>query len=78
LFWSDFDRKLVAPAWLDERDDYSLPVITDFSLATIVSVQPARKGSDHSLGSILLFSGVGLLATLALMTVGIDLGAGWI
>lgn len=52
--------------------------MTDFSLATIVSVEKATEASDQSLGSILLFSGAGLLVTFALMIVGIDLGAGWI
>jgi hypothetical protein len=53
-------------------------VMTDFSLASIAVVEKVREAGDHSLGSILLFSGVGLLATLALMTLGIDIGAGWV
>lgn len=52
--------------------------MTDFSLASIAVVEKVREAGDHSLGSILLFSGVGLLATLALMTLGIDIGAGWV
>ncbi len=45
------------------------------SLASIAVVEKVREAGDHSLGSILLLSGAGLLATRAL---GIDLGAGWI
>ena len=52
--------------------------MTDFSFASIAVVDKTREAGDHSLGSILVFSGAGLLATLALMTVGMDLGAGWI
>ena len=52
--------------------------MTDFSLVSVVSVEQAREAGDHSLGSIILFCGVGLLATFALMIVGIDLGAAWI
>ena len=52
--------------------------MTDFSLTSIAVVGKAREAGDQSLGSILLFSGAGLFATLALMTVGMDLGAGWI
>ena len=52
--------------------------MTDFSLASITSIESPREAGDHSLVSIVIFSGAGLLATLALMTLGIDLGAGWI
>jgi hypothetical protein len=52
--------------------------MTDFSLTTTVPVEKVSEATDQSLGSILLFSGAGLLVTFALMIVGIDLGAGWI
>jgi len=45
---------------------------------TANAYESPREAGDHSLVSIVIFSGAGLLATLALMTLGIDLGAGWI
>jgi hypothetical protein len=36
------------------------------------------RADDHSLKTIVLFCCVGLVASLCLMTLGIDLSAGWV
>jgi hypothetical protein len=51
--------------------------MTDFSI--IASVDSIEETTPESpLGSIVLFSCVGLIASLCLMIFGVDLGAGWI
>ena len=52
--------------------------MTDFTLGTVVSIGSVREAEDHLLKSVVLFSSVGLVASLCLMALGIDLSAGWI
>jgi hypothetical protein len=51
--------------------------MNSISVAATHSI-PAAKASDRSLTTIALLSCVGLLASVCLMTLGIDLSAGWI
>jgi hypothetical protein len=52
--------------------------MTDFSLGTVVSIGLVREAEDHPLKSVVLFSAVGLVVSLCLMALGVDLSAGWI
>ena len=52
--------------------------MTDFSMDTVVSIGSVRETEDHPLKTIVLFSCVGLIASLCLIMLGIDLGASWI
>jgi hypothetical protein len=52
--------------------------MTDFSMDTVVSIASVRETEDQPLTAIVLFSCVGLVASLCLTMFGIDLGAGWI
>jgi len=51
--------------------------MNSISVAATHSI-PAAKTSDRSLTAIALLSCVGLLASVCLMTLGIDLSAGWV
>jgi len=51
--------------------------MNSISVAATHSI-PAAKTSDRSLTTIALLSCVGLLASVCLMTLGIDLSAGWV
>jgi hypothetical protein len=50
--------------------------MTDFSIASVDSIE--ETSSESPLVSIALFSGIGLIASLCMVMLGIDLGAGWI
>jgi hypothetical protein len=52
--------------------------MTDFSIASIAAAESAEGTEDSSFKTIVLFCCVGLLASLCLMTFGVDLSAGWI
>ncbi len=52
--------------------------MTDFSVATIATTESVEDIHDDSLKTIVLICCAGLLASLCLMTFGIDLGAAWI
>jgi len=52
--------------------------MTDFSIASIATTESVEEAGDHSFNTIVLFCCAGLLASLFLITFGIDLGAGWI
>ena len=52
--------------------------MTNFSIATIATTDSVEDIHDGSLKTIVLVCCAGLLASLCLMTFGIDLGAGWI
>ena len=52
--------------------------MTQFLLAAIASVETADEAGRSSLGSLFFLSGLRLLASFALMTLGIDLGADWL
>jgi hypothetical protein len=52
--------------------------MTDFSIATIATTESVEEVHNDSFSTIVLFCCTGLLASLCLMTFGIDLGAGWI
>ncbi len=45
---------------------------------SVTATIPAATTSDRSLTAIALLSCVGLLASVCLMTLGIDLSAGWV
>ena len=51
--------------------------MTAVSIVSISSVAETRV-DDDLFKTILLFCCVGLIASLGLMTLGIDLGAGWV
>jgi hypothetical protein len=51
--------------------------MTTISIISIPSVTEARA-DDYSLKTIALFCCVGLVASLGLMTFGMDLSAGWL
>jgi hypothetical protein len=51
--------------------------MTAVSIVSISSVAETRA-DDDSFKTILLFCCVGLIASLGLMTLGIDLGASWV
>jgi hypothetical protein len=51
--------------------------MTTVSITSIASVSEARS-DDHPLKTIVLFCCVGLIASLCLITFGIDLSAGWV
>jgi hypothetical protein len=51
--------------------------MTAVSIVSMGSV-PETRADDHSPKPILLFCCVGLIASLCLITFGIDLSAGWI
>jgi hypothetical protein len=51
--------------------------MTTVSIFSMGSVSETRA-DDHSPKTIALFSCVGLVASLCLMTFGIDLSAGWV
>jgi hypothetical protein len=52
--------------------------MTDFSIASIASTESVEKTNDHSFEMVVLLCCAGLLASLCLMTLGVDLSAGWI
>jgi hypothetical protein len=52
--------------------------MTDFSIGCIAWIDSIRETDDDSLKTTVLLSCVGLVASLCLMTFGIDLSAGWI
>jgi hypothetical protein len=52
-------------------------VVTDFSLASIAS-ESVEDADNQSFKTIVLFCGVGLIVSLCLMTLGVDLSAGLI
>jgi hypothetical protein len=52
--------------------------MTDFSIAAIAATQSVEDVHDGSFKTIVLFCCAGLLASLCLMTFGIDLGSSWI
>jgi hypothetical protein len=51
--------------------------MTTISVVSMGSVTEAHA-DDHSLKTIALFCCVGLLASFCLMTLGVDLSAGWL
>jgi hypothetical protein len=51
--------------------------MTMISIASMSSVSQAHA-DDHSRKTMALFSCVGLVASLCLMTLGVDLSAGWL
>jgi len=51
--------------------------MTTVSIVSMGSV-PEMRADDHSPKTIVLFCCVGLIASLCLMTFGIDLSAGWV
>lgn len=51
--------------------------MTDYSIASIVSIGSVEEAEEHPLKSIILLSCVGLIASLCLMAFGIDVSAGW-
>lgn len=52
--------------------------MTDFSIASIAATESVEETNDHSFATIVLLCCAGLLASLCLMTLGVDLSAGWI
>jgi hypothetical protein len=52
--------------------------MSDFSMETVVSIGSVRETEGHPLKTIVIFSCVGLIVSLGLMTFGVDLGADWI
>jgi hypothetical protein len=52
-------------------------VVTDFSLASIAS-ESVEDADNQSFKTIVLFCGAGLIVSLCLMTLGVDLSAGLI
>ncbi len=52
--------------------------MTDFSIATIATTDSVEEVHGDSFKTIVLLCCAGLLASLSLMTFGVDLGAGWI
>lgn len=52
--------------------------MTDLSIASIARVETVEEAGDHSFKTIALFACIGLMASLCLMTFGVDLGAAWI
>jgi len=52
--------------------------MTDFSIGSVILIGSIRETDNDSLKTIVLFTCVGLIASLCLMTFGIDLSAGWI
>jgi hypothetical protein len=52
--------------------------MTDFSIASIAATEPVEEANDSSFKTIALLCGAGLLVSLCLMTLGIDLAAGWV
>ncbi|MGO8909543.1 MAG: hypothetical protein ACLQDM_09510 [Bradyrhizobium sp.] len=53
-----------------------MTIVSIVSFASMGSFAETRD-DDHSLRTIVLFSCVGLMASLCLMAFGIDLSAGW-
>ena len=52
--------------------------MTHFLLTAIFPIEKTDEAGDNSLRSLLLFSGMGLLTTYSLMTLGIELGSSWV
>ncbi len=52
--------------------------MTDFSIATIAATESVEEVHVDSLKTIVMVCCAGLLASLCLMTFGVDLGAAWI
>jgi hypothetical protein len=52
--------------------------MTDLSLPSTATIASAENGDDHSFKTILLFSCVGLFASVCLMVAGIDFSLDWI
>ena len=51
--------------------------MTTLSMVSMRRVSEAQAG-DHSPKTMALFSCIGLVASLCLMTLGVDLSAGWL
>lgn len=56
----------------------SIIAMTDYSIASIVSIGSVEEAEEHPLKSIILLSCAGLIASLCLMAFGIDVSAGWV
>jgi hypothetical protein len=54
-----------------------MTTISTVAITSITSVSETRT-DDHPLKTIVLFCCVGLIASLCLITFGIDLSAGWL
>ena len=52
--------------------------MTAFSMVSMRSVDEPRAAHGHSPKTVVLFCCFGLVASLSLMTFGIDLSAGWL
>ncbi len=52
--------------------------MTDFSIASIAGAESTEGAEDGSFKTIVLLGCAGLVASLCLMTLGIDISAGWV
>ena len=52
--------------------------MTAFSMVSMRSVDEPRAAHGHSPKTVVLFCCIGLVASVSLMTFGIDLNAGWL
>ena len=66
------------PSPITEDIFQGVVVMTDFSIASIAATESVEETNDHSFATIVLLCCAGLLASLCLMTLGVDLSAGWI
>lgn len=51
--------------------------MTDLSIASVIRSEAIAEIDDHSSKTVVLFSCIGLMASLCLTAFGVDLGAGW-
>ena len=51
--------------------------MTDLVLASAIRIESAKEAGEQSFKTIALFTCIGLMTSLCVMTLGIDLSAGW-
>jgi hypothetical protein len=51
--------------------------MTDLAIASVIRVESVTKAGESSLKTVALFACIGLMTSLCLMTMGVDLSAGW-
>jgi hypothetical protein len=52
-----------------------IAVMTDFAIASVASIVDSEESPFRT---IVLFSCIGLVASLCMMSLGIDIGTGWV
>ncbi|WP_298256364.1 hypothetical protein [Bradyrhizobium sp.] len=51
--------------------------MTNLAIASVIRVESVKQAGERSAKTIALFTCFGLMASLCVMTLGVDLSAGW-